>query len=556
VVVVGAGVAGLSTAAALARAGFDVQVLEAHVYPGGCAGTFYYQGYRFDAGATLAGGFYPGGPMDLVGRAAGVDRWPARPARSAMTVHLPDGTSIERLGTQDRWERREAAFGSGSTAFWEWQERTADALWDLALSLPPWPPQSPAQALRLATTAGSWMAKDPRRHLQPQIGLDAFRTVSSRLNGAAENLRLFVDAQLLISAQTTSRSANALFGAAALDLPRRGVVHLAGGMGAIAETLVAAVERHGGQVRYRQEVTTIRTEAGRAVGVKTKRGGYFPADYVVGNLPPWNLASLLDQPVSTRLNKIPPMPDDGWGAFMVYVGLDDQVVPPGFQLHHQVVSGRPLAEGNSIFMSLSPEWDMNRAPLGRRSLTISTHTRLSQWWELYHQDREAFEAAKQDYAGRMLQSAEKVLPGLRSASDLILPGTPLAFKRFTRRAQGWVGGFPQTSLFRGWGPQLSPGLWMVGDSIFPGQSTPAVAMGGLRVADEIARRHGSSLIQSLPAVPDGENGKATPSPDHQYLGGQNGRNEKPSRTEPAGRPPYGIKPSEQDQAASWKEPRS
>ena len=66
VVVIGAGVGGLTTAAVLARAGMDVTVLEAHVYPGGCAGTFYHQGYRFDAGATLAAGFYPGGPMDLV----------------------------------------------------------------------------------------------------------------------------------------------------------------------------------------------------------------------------------------------------------------------------------------------------------------------------------------------------------------------------------------------------------------------------------------------------------------------------------------------------------
>jgi len=56
------------------------------------------------------------------------------------------------------------------------------------------------------------------------------------------------------------------------------------------------------------------------------------------------------------------------------------------------------------------------------------------------------------------------------------------FQRFTRRAHGWVGGFPQTNLFRAWAPQLAPGMWMVGDSIFPGQSTAAVALGGLRVA--------------------------------------------------------------------------
>ncbi|MFZ1771299.1 MAG: FAD-dependent oxidoreductase, partial [Caldilinea sp.] len=64
VVVSGAGIGGLTTAALLAQAGLDVTVLEAHVYPGGCAGVFFHQGYRFEAGATLAGGFYPGGPMD------------------------------------------------------------------------------------------------------------------------------------------------------------------------------------------------------------------------------------------------------------------------------------------------------------------------------------------------------------------------------------------------------------------------------------------------------------------------------------------------------------
>jgi phytoene dehydrogenase-like protein len=55
IVVVEAGIGGLS-AAALTRTGADVTVLEAHVHPAGCMGTFYHQGYRFDAGATLAGG--------------------------------------------------------------------------------------------------------------------------------------------------------------------------------------------------------------------------------------------------------------------------------------------------------------------------------------------------------------------------------------------------------------------------------------------------------------------------------------------------------------------
>ena len=137
VIVIGAGVGGLTTAAVLARAGMDVTVLEAQVYPGGCASTFFHQGYRFDAGATLAGGFYPGGPMDRVARAAGIDAWPSRPADTDMLVHLPDGAKISRRAGDSRWDDYRAAFGPQALDFFRWQERTADALWDLALRLPP-----------------------------------------------------------------------------------------------------------------------------------------------------------------------------------------------------------------------------------------------------------------------------------------------------------------------------------------------------------------------------------------------------------------------------------
>jgi phytoene dehydrogenase-like protein len=277
-----------------------------------------------------------------------------------------------------------------------------------------------------------------------------------------------------------------LYGAAALDMPRRGVAHIHGGIGRLSELLVDAVRRHGGQVHYRQRVVSVRSLPGGSYRIVTDKGAEWDAVTVLFNLPPWDAAALLgeDAPLGIASAQLPA---DGWGAFMVYAGIDDRILPADAPLHYQVIAGQPLGEGKSVFISLSLPEDSRpekgaRAPADHRAVTLSTHTELAGWWRLYERDREAYEARKAEYAERVLATAEIALPGLRSALDLVLPGTPISFQRFTHRSRGWVGGFPQTSLFRSWAPRLARNLWLVGDSIFPGQSVLATALGGARVA--------------------------------------------------------------------------
>ena len=133
---------------------------------------------------------------------------------------------------------------------------------------------------------------------------------------------------------------------------------------------------------------------------------------------------------------------------MVYTGIDSSAVKGLEGLHHQLVKKQPLGNGNSVFLSISPEWDKTRAPENRRAITLSTHTSMKFWWNLFQEDKKTYEIEKERMAKKMLKVTETIIPGIREASDLILTGTPITFQRFTKRLHGWVGGFPQTNLFR------------------------------------------------------------------------------------------------------------
>jgi C-3',4' desaturase CrtD len=498
IVVIGAGVGGLTVGAILAQAGLSVTVLEASEHLGGCASTFEVNGFRFDVGATVAGGFAPDGPMTRLEQWLDLC-WEAHPVEPVMVVHLPDGSRIVRWGERERWRReRLKAFGEIAEPFWRWQEHAAEVLWSLAMRLPPWLPQTRQETLSLFRSLFATLTTYPSSlRLLP----DAFRTVADHLPKGSPRLRQFVDAQLLIAAQCTSERANALYGAAALDLPHRGVVHLKGGMGTLAETLADAVRRYGGIVLCNCPANRIIVRSGKPIGVETEGGDFLPAEIIVANVTPYGLAQLLGEAAPSWLQRILPYPDDGWGAFTLYLGVDEKIFPPDFATHHQILCAEPLAEGNSVFLSVSPEWDETRAPKGFRTLTLSTHTRLPQWWQAWQDGKATYERLKADYTERMLKAAERSLPSLRDAIRIALPGTPLTFQRYTRRPFGWVGGFPQTSLFRTVRPCIADGIWIVGDSVFPGQSTAAVAIAGMRVAFAILHDLGISLpTKATPAL--------------------------------------------------------
>jgi phytoene dehydrogenase-like protein len=98
ILVIGAGIGGLTAAALLGRAGYRVLVLEGHIEPGGCASSFERKRpdgtrYVFDVGATLFAGFGPGGAHQWVGQQLGISA-----AAGASARGLAAGQAGDALG--------------------------------------------------------------------------------------------------------------------------------------------------------------------------------------------------------------------------------------------------------------------------------------------------------------------------------------------------------------------------------------------------------------------------------------------------------------------------
>lgn len=488
VLVIGAGMGGLTAAALLARHGYPVQVFDQALVAGGCASTFRRRGFTFDVGATQVAGLEPGGIHHQIFQELGLDLPPASHCDPACAVFLPGETvpiSVWRDPIAWRLERQRQF--PGSEPFWQLLQQLFQPSWRFQGRGPVLPPRN------------LWDLGQLIQALRPDTLVTlphTFRTVGQTLRslGLAGDRRLktFLDLQLKLYSQVDAEETALLYAATALSVSQapQGLFHLEGSMQVLSDRLEKALVSRGGRLHLRHTVEAIHTHQGRVEGVrvrdqKTGRTWVEPADQVVANVTVQNLVTLLGdglpQRYRQRVESLPPAS----GAFVVYLGVAAAAIPPNCPPHLQFFYDYdgPMGENNSLFVSVSRPGD-GRAPAGQATIVASSFTAVQPWWQTtdYPALKEHYTQVALERLGRYFDLSPDHIIHLEAA-------TPRSFARFTGRHQGMVGGLGMR--VNSYGPfgfaNRTPiqGLWLVGDCTHPGEGTAGVSYSAQTVVRQI-----------------------------------------------------------------------
>ncbi|MEH2401764.1 C-3',4' desaturase CrtD [Nostoc sp.] len=487
VVVIGAGIGGLTAGALLAHRGYSVLILDQALVPGGCASTFKRQGFTFDVGATQVAGLEPGGIHHRIFSELSIDLPAATPCDPACAVYLPgESTPINIWRDQEKWQEERQKQFPGSEPFWQLMATLFNASWEFQGRDPVLPPRN------------LWDLWQLTQALRPSTLITVPFTLFTvgdalRLCGLGNNqrLRTFLDLQLKLYSQVNAEQTALLYAATALNVSQlpQGLFHLQGSMQVLSDRLVQSLERDGGKLLMRHTVEEIKVENGKATAVvirnqKTGEVWTEAADHIVSNVTVQNLVQLLGQAPSGYKNRVEKLPQAS-SAFVIYLGVDASAIPPGCPPHLQFLydADGPIGENNSLFVSVSHPGD-GRAPNGKATIIASSFVDPAQWWET-----DDYQGLKEKFT---LQAIARLAQYFYLKPETIIhqeAATPRTFAHYTARDRGIVGGIGQRiPTFGPFGfANRTPisHLWLVGDSTHPGEGTAGVSYSALTVVRQI-----------------------------------------------------------------------
>lgn len=429
VIIIGAGLGGLTAGAKLVKEGKRVLVLEQHDRPGGCATTFKRREFTMEVGLHEMDGLHPRDIKNRIFNDIGLgDRVTFLPVPEfyrfinehydLVIPHDPEqAKAILKLNFPG-------------------QEKGIDEYFYHVLNV-----------RRLMVAHKGQPDKSVGAFLDEIIGDENLKLVM------LGNLGYYHDDPYSLSWLYYLNAQGSYYGGTASFIQ--------GGSQCLSDALSELIEEQGGQVRLNQLVTSIDYQGDRISGVsfeqvKGKNKGRVeqaPARQIIMNGSVPGLSRLLSKKDAATLSQSIKDLAIGASLLTIYYGFNTNLQEIGnknystFIYDESVRSQKDILENNHSDFSRRSftfvdygQVDSRLAPDGKSVGAVCAIDYPADWESL---DREEYTRMKADVADTITERLEKILPGFREAVEYVEVATSLSVERFTLNTGGAVYGFAQ-----------------------------------------------------------------------------------------------------------------
>jgi phytoene dehydrogenase-like protein len=502
IIIIGAGIAGLSAGCYGQMNGYQTQIFELHDKPGGLCTAWKRKGYTFDGCIHWLVGSKDGSAMNAIWRELGAAQGREMVDHDEyLRVEGLDGktfvvyTNVDRL----RQHMKELAPADAKEIdrlcnairrFTHLDEVTAGGsgflgrVWAGLRMLPFMPAM--ARYSRLSAQDLAARFSDP-----------FLREAFSAAFGMADMPAIFIPMML---AWMHNRDAGYPIGGS-LEFAR-------------------AIERRylalGGQIHYRSRVAEILVETGagggdRAAGVRLADGTEHRADVVVSAAD--GHATIFDMLKGKYVSDEVRRYYDEWPIFQPIVQVSLGVARDLSDEPHTLVLPlrKPIVIAGEERTQMTVKhygYDPTMAPPGKSAVTLifpSNHA----YWQSLSAEPERYEAEKKDIAIKVIDQLEDRFPGIGDQVEVVDVATPLTYERYTGNWQGSMEGWLPTAETMGLtaaGKSMDktlPGLerfYMVGQWVEPGGGLPPAATSSRNVIRALCNQDDKTFSASSGAA--------------------------------------------------------
>jgi len=255
----------------------------------------------------------------------------------------------------------------------------------------------------------------------------------------------------------------------------------------------------GGEINYRARVEKILVEDDCAVGVVLQDGAEHRADYVISAAD--GHATIFDMLGGKYLDENTRIDYEQLPIFqpLIYVGIGvnrkfDDVPPTISGLCIELAEPVMIAGAEQKWLNVHiHNFDPSLAPEGKTLITVMIESGFDYWSKL-HENLEQYRAEKDRVSEIVIDQIERRFPGIKAQVEMTDVATPVTFHRYTGNWQGSYEGWLMipdvvTLTMKKTLPGLS-NFFMAGQWVMPGGGIPSGAMTGRFVVQLMCKQDG------------------------------------------------------------------